>query len=149
MIVEAQLQLSQICAHRLEVIMYQSVPGLTIPPGDPRGFVHSHCPGGQVFAQLSLPRGRGIEFKKFFTVLKENCRSFSICFKETRGSLKKQVFLCCFIPIFAKAVDVYCIFNNIDHFWPFLSFSCRCTFQIFRGWRGRRTSHVPPSLPPP
>ena len=24
-----------------------------------------------------------------------------------------------------------------------------CMFQILRGWEGRRTSHVPPSLPPP
>ena len=25
----------------------------------------------------------------------------------------------------------------------------KCTFQILRGWQGRRISHVPPSLPPP
>ena len=25
----------------------------------------------------------------------------------------------------------------------------KCTFQILGGWQGRRTSHVPPSLPPP
>ena len=25
----------------------------------------------------------------------------------------------------------------------------RCTFQILQGWQDRRTSHVPPSLPPP
>ena len=36
--------------------------------------------------------------------------------------LEKQVFLCCcIISIFAKAVDGYCIFNNIDYFRPFQS----------------------------
>ena len=25
----------------------------------------------------------------------------------------------------------------------------KCTFQIFGGWQGQRTSQVPPSLPPP
>ena len=33
--------------------MYQSIPSLTIPPGDPRGFAHSSCPWGRVFAPLS------------------------------------------------------------------------------------------------
>ena len=42
------------------------------------------------FAQLSLPGGRGFELEKFFTVLKEKCRNFSICFEETGGSLKSQ-----------------------------------------------------------
>ena len=35
--------------------MYQSIPSLTIPPGDPRGFAHSSCPWGRVFAPLSCP----------------------------------------------------------------------------------------------
>ena len=36
--------------------MYQSIPSLTIPPpGDPRGFAHSSCPRGRVFASLSCP----------------------------------------------------------------------------------------------
>ena len=40
--------------------MYQSVPSLTILPlGDPRGFSRYHCPGGRVFAQLSLLGGGG------------------------------------------------------------------------------------------
>ena len=33
--------------------MYQSIPSLTIPPGDPRGFAHSSCPWSRVFAPLS------------------------------------------------------------------------------------------------
>ena len=38
------------------VIMYQSIPSLTIPPrGDPRGFAHSSCPWSRVFAPLSCP----------------------------------------------------------------------------------------------
>ena len=36
-------------------VMYQSIPSLTIPPGDPRGFAHSSCPRGRVFAPLSCP----------------------------------------------------------------------------------------------
>ena len=36
-------------------IMYQTIPSLTIPPGDPRGFAHSSCPRGRVFAPLSCP----------------------------------------------------------------------------------------------
>ena len=35
--------------------MYQSIPSLTIPPGDPRGFAHSSCPRGRIFAPLSCP----------------------------------------------------------------------------------------------
>ena len=37
-------------------IMYQSIPSLTIPLGDPLGFAHSSCPCGRVFASLSCPR---------------------------------------------------------------------------------------------
>ena len=35
--------------------MYQSIPSLTISPGDPWGFAHSSCPRGSVFAPLSCP----------------------------------------------------------------------------------------------
>ena len=34
--------------------------------------------------------GQGFELEKFSTVLKEKCRNFSICFKETGGSLKSK-----------------------------------------------------------
>ena len=60
------------------------------PPGHPPTFARSHFLGGRVFAQLSLPGGRGFELQKFSAVLKEKCRNFSICFKETRGSLKTR-----------------------------------------------------------
>ena len=36
-------------------LMYQSIPSLTIPPSDPRGFAHSSCPRSRVFAPLSCP----------------------------------------------------------------------------------------------
>ena len=36
------------------------------------------------------PGGRGFESEKFSTVLKERCRNFSICFRETGGSLKSK-----------------------------------------------------------
>ena len=42
--------------------------------------------------------------------------------QRNQRQLEKQVFLCCFILIFAKTVDVCCIFNNIDHLRPFQSF---------------------------
>ena len=35
--------------------MHQSIPSLTIHPGDPRGFADSSCPWGRVFAPLSCP----------------------------------------------------------------------------------------------
>ena len=35
------------------------------PPGDPWGFARSHCPEDRVFAQLSLPGGRGFKLEKF------------------------------------------------------------------------------------
>ena len=71
--------------------MCQSIPNLTIPPpSDPRGIARSHYLGVWVFAQLSLPEGRGFELEKFFTVLKEKCRNFSICFEESGGSLKSK-----------------------------------------------------------
>ena len=34
---------------------------------------------------------------------------------KKQEQFEKQVFLCCFISIFAKTVEVYCIFNN-SHF---------------------------------
>ena len=47
-------------------------------------------PGGSCFAQLSFPGGRGLKLEKFSTVLKEKCKNFLICFKETGGSLKSR-----------------------------------------------------------
>ena len=71
--------------------MYQSIPSLTIPRATPGDFHVLTARGeGRVFAQLSLPGDRGFELDKFSTVLKEKCRNFSICLKETGGSLKSR-----------------------------------------------------------
>ena len=71
-------------------VMNQSISSLTIPPGRPQGIHTSSLPGGSVFAQLSLPGGRGFELEKFSAVLKEKCKNFSVCFKEAGGSLKSR-----------------------------------------------------------
>ena len=112
--------------------MYQSVPSLTIlPPGNPQGFAHSHCPRGRVFSSLFLcPWGQDSELEKLFTVLKEVCHQELLdLIQRNWKELEKHVFLCCFIPMFAKTVDVCCICNNIGHFWPFQSFP-RVIFAI-------------------
>ena len=57
------------------MIMYQSI----LSPDDPREFARSHCLGVRDF-----------ESEKFSAVFKDKCRSFSICFKETGGSLKSR-----------------------------------------------------------
>ena len=94
--------------------MHQSIPSLTIPranPGDSHVFT---VPRVGFSPNFLCPEARGFESEKFSTVLKEKCRNFSICFEQ----FEKHVFLCCFISIFAKTVDVYSIFNNVDHFLP-------------------------------
>ena len=40
-------------------------------------------------------------------------------FQRNQSSLKAGVVS---YQLFARTVDVYCIFNNIDHCWPFRSF---------------------------
>ena len=69
-------------------LMYQSIPSLPIPLGDPQGFAHSHCPGVGFSRNFLCSGGRGFELQKFSTVLKEKCKNSSICFKESGGSLK-------------------------------------------------------------
>ena len=113
----------------------------------------------------SLPRGSSLSrvhvnrpLEKSPTVWKEKCRKFSIyLFQRDRGQLEKSVFLCCFMSIFAKTLDVYCIFNNetiFSHyghfdkiFWSLLlmldhhqNFECLAsqglllTFGLFQGY---------------
>ena len=85
------------------------------PPGRPPGIRTFSLPGPvRLFAQLSLPGGRGFElllWEKFSIVLKENAGTSRFVLRNRR-QLEKQVFLCCFISIFAKTVDDFCIFNN-------------------------------------
>ena len=57
------------------------------PRGDPLEIRTFSLPEGRVFAQLSLPGGRDFKLEKSPTILKEKCRNFSICFKETGDSL--------------------------------------------------------------
>ena len=96
--------------------MYQSIPSLTIPPGDPRGFARSPCPGVGCSPNLLCPGGRGFELEKFFHSLERKMQELLDLFQRNWRQFEKQVFFCCFILIFAKTVDVYCIFNNLDHF---------------------------------
>ena len=104
-------------------IMYQSIPSLTILPlGDPRGFACSHCTRGRVFTELSLARGSGFWIGEICYNSERNMQELLDLIQKSWRQLEKQVFLCCFILIFAKTVDVYCIFNNIDHLRPFQSF---------------------------
>ena len=95
--------------------MYRSVPSLTIP-GDSyvltaRGIRFSPkflCLGGVGFSV-------GESFERKMQELLD-------LFKRNRRQLEKQMFLCCFITSLAKTVDVYCIFNNLDHFGSFRAF---------------------------
>ena len=72
-------------------VVHQSVPSLTIPPRRPPG-IHTFSPHGGVWFSPNFlcPGGRGFELEKFSTVLKEKCRNFSICFRESGGSLKSR-----------------------------------------------------------
>ena len=73
--------------------MYQSIPSLTIPPGGLPGTRTFPLPEGVGFSPnflFALGGGRGFELEKFSTVPKERCGNFSICFKETGGSLKSR-----------------------------------------------------------
>ena len=59
-------------------------------PGDPADS-HVLTAWGVGFSPKFLcPGGRGFELEKFSTVLNEKCKNFSICFKETGGSLKSR-----------------------------------------------------------
>ena len=89
-------------------------------------------PGGVRFSPNFLcPGSQGFELEKFSAVLKEKCRNSRFVLKKLDlRQLEKQVFLCCFISIFAKVVDVYCIFDNIDHFWS-LSGHPRVTLLMY------------------
>ena len=72
--------------------MYQSIPSLTIPPRATPGDSHVLTARGSGFGPTFFARegggSRGFELEKFSAVLKEKSRNFSICFKETGGSLK-------------------------------------------------------------
>ena len=62
------------------IFMYQSIPSLTVPPGDPRGFAHSSCPWGRVFAPLCCP---GISPGVCLGRVLNQCKSSIILTKST------------------------------------------------------------------
>ena len=100
-------------------LMYQSIPSLTIPHGRPP---RSHCPGGSGFRSTLLAGGSGFRIREISYSFERKLREFLDLFQRNRKQLEKLVFLYCLISIFAKTVDVYCIFDNIYHFRPFWSF---------------------------
>ena len=100
--------------------MYQPVPSLTIPLGDPRGFVCSHC-RGVGFSANFLCLGVGASIRQIFDSFKRKMQEFLDLFQRNWKQFENQVFLCYFNSIFAKALDVYCIFNKIYHFRAFRS----------------------------
>ena len=61
------------------------------PAGEPRGFARFHCSGVGISPNFHCPGDRGFESEKFPTVLKEKCRNFSICFKETGAVCKAGI----------------------------------------------------------
>ena len=72
-------------------LMYQSIPSLTIPPGDP-GDSHILIAQGSDFRQSVIAQGGcgGFESKKYLTVIKKV--KFSLCFKETNSSEQSRYF---------------------------------------------------------
>ena len=74
---------------KISYVLVNSKPDHPPPPRAIPGYSFP-LPWGQVFAQLLLPGGRGFKLEKFSRVLKDKCRNFSICFKETGGSFKSR-----------------------------------------------------------
>ena len=70
-------------------VSVNSIPDHLLPQRPP-GIHTSHSQGVGFSPNFLCPRGRGFEIKNFSTVLKGKCRNFSICFKETGGSLKSR-----------------------------------------------------------
>ena len=64
-------------------IMYQSIPSLTISPGDARGFAHSSCPWGRVFAPLSCP---GVLNQNENAIILKKSTNFALLFKQRSSS---------------------------------------------------------------
>ena len=69
--------------------MYQSIPSLTIPQGDPGGFAHSRYPGGRFLPKYLCPGGRGFELEKFSTALKEKMQELLDLFQRNQRQLAK------------------------------------------------------------
>ena len=83
-------------------IMYQSIPSLTIPPGDPRGFAHSSCPRGRVFAPLSCP---GVLNQSKSSIILKKSAIFALSLKQLSSSsfhmfIYARSGLCDLVPIY-------------------------------------------------
>ena len=106
--------------HSLEIsmdsqLMCESIPSLVISP-----------PGKTLTARgvrflpnyMYLCLGSGFWIREiFYSFERRMWESWFDHFKETVGSLQKQVFLCVFISIFEKTVQIiYCVFNKLDYF---------------------------------
>ena len=100
-------------------VSVNSMPDHPPLPGDPRGFARYHCPGGRVLAQLSLPGESGFSIREIFYSSSRKMQELLNLIQRDRRQFEKQVFLCCFISIFAKTADVYYIFGDIDRFLSF------------------------------
>ena len=90
--------------------MYQSILSLTITRATPED---SH-----VLTPLGGGGGVGIlNQRNFLQFSKTSAGTSRFVFKETvRGSLKSRRSCAVSCQLLAKAVDAYCIFDNIDHF---------------------------------
>ena len=68
--------------------MYQSIPSLTIPPGDPRGFAHSSCPWDRVFAPPSCPGicPRGVLNRSKRSIILKKSAIFALSLKQMSSS---------------------------------------------------------------
>ena len=77
------------------------------PPGQPTKIRTFSLPGGG---------GGGILNQTNFYSFQRQVQELLDLFQRNWRQFEKQVFLCFFMSPFAKTVDVYCIFHNIDHF---------------------------------
>ena len=87
--------------------MYQSIPSLTIPPGDPRGFTHSSCPRDRFFAPLSCPGvcpGGVLNQSKSLIILKKSAISDLSLKQLSSSSFHMFIYArseqCDFVPIY-------------------------------------------------
>ena len=65
-----------------------SKPDHPPPPGDPRGFAHSNCPWGRVFAPLSCPEvcPRGVLNQSKSLIILEESMIFALSLKQMSSS---------------------------------------------------------------
>ena len=74
--------------------MYQSIPSLTIHPGDPRGFAHSSCLWGRIFAHLSCPGVfPGVLNQSKSSIILKKAR-FSLCLLNKWVAAFSYVYIC-------------------------------------------------------